>query len=222
MQIYIISSWKNQVTVESLTKILRENKHEVLSFVEKNYNLGFGHKKPENFEEWVETKDALEVFEYDTNAATKSDLVIYIGPSGMDAGVELGLAYSFNIPIIGFKAKGEQLGLMRKVVTYWIEHLDELFPLIEKIRENIIKNRDIVHLSLIKHYDIKRLKELPLDIIQTDIMNDTYAGSKLFEILEYAKVIRQNGHHLRQKVSEYASKLFEKVVKEEGINNEQR
>lgn len=135
MKIYIISSWRNLHTVEILTNLLRQKEHEVLSFIEKNYSLGDGYEKTPDFETWLTTRDAEEVFKYDVKAATKSDLVIYIGPSGMDTGVELGMAYTSGIPIIGLKAKGEQLGLMRKVITYWIEYYETIFNLIEMLEE---------------------------------------------------------------------------------------
>jgi hypothetical protein len=102
-----------------LTHFLRRKGHEVISFVEKAVvdegrdNLHF------DFEEWVNSKDGSEKFRYDTEGATKSDLVIYLGPSGTDAWAEVGAAWAAGVPIVGLWAKGEQAGLMRRMVTYW-------------------------------------------------------------------------------------------------------
>lgn len=118
MQIYIASSWKNQHAVEMMTDLLRQQGHEIRSFVENNYGEGHGADKPINFEDWVKTEQADRSFDYDTRGATESDLVVYISPSGTDAWAEVGAAWSRGIPVIGLWAKGEQSGLMRKMVAW--------------------------------------------------------------------------------------------------------
>jgi len=125
MKIYIASSWKNQHAVEMLTKMLRDMGHEVLSFVENNYGEGHGAIKPINFEEWVLTEQAINSFKYDTIGASVSELVIYISPSGTDAWAEVGIAWSNGIPIYGLWAKGEQAGLMRRMVI-WFNNYNDL------------------------------------------------------------------------------------------------
>lgn len=47
------------------------------------------------------------------------DLLIYLGPSGNDASAEMGAAWAKGVPIFGLWAKGEQLGLMRRMVHEW-------------------------------------------------------------------------------------------------------
>lgn len=126
MKIYIASSWKNQHAVEMLTSLLREKGHVVLSFVENNYGEGHSAKKLMDFEEWVLTPQADKSFKYDTDGATKSDLVIYIAPSGKDAAAEIGAAWGAGVRIIGLYAKGEDFGLMRKMVEFWFERYDQL------------------------------------------------------------------------------------------------
>ena len=125
MKIYIASSWKNQHAVEMLTDKLRERGHTVLSFVENNYGEGHGPDKPINFEEWVYTEQAANSFNYDTDGATHSDLVVYIGPSGTDAWAEVGAAWGCGVRVIGLWAKGEQAGLMRHMVE-WFRDFREL------------------------------------------------------------------------------------------------
>lgn len=131
MKIYIASSWRNQHAVEMLTAILREKGHEVLSFVENNYGEGHSYTKGMNFEEWIKTDSAQNAFRYDTNGASSSDLVIYISPSGKDAAAEVGIAWAKGIPIIGLHAKGEDFGLMRKMMTFWVDRYTKVIELVE-------------------------------------------------------------------------------------------
>lgn len=132
MTIYIASSWKNQHAVELLTDVLRRMGHGVLSFVENNHGEQCGHAavdgqgKPIPFEEWVWSERGVRSFAYDTEGACRSDLVIYIGPSGCDAWAEVALAWASAVPILGLWAKGEQVGLMRRMVTHWFDNYREL------------------------------------------------------------------------------------------------
>ena len=127
MKIYIASSWRNQHAVEMLTDLLRSLGHEVASFVEDNQFEGG------DFDEWVETNQSNDCFDYDTDGATKSDLVIYIGPSGTDAWAEVGAAWAAGVPISGLWAKGEPAGLMRKMV-YWFTDYRELLKTIKPVK----------------------------------------------------------------------------------------
>jgi len=132
MKIYIASSWKNQHAVEMLTSLLRKQGHEILSFVENQHGEMEGHKavengKPIDFEEWLLTERAEKSFIYDIDGATKSDLVIYISPSGTDAWAEVGAAFGSGVPILGLYAKGEPSGLMRKMMDEWyLNYMDIL------------------------------------------------------------------------------------------------
>ncbi len=122
MKIYIASSWKNQHAVEMLTEHLRTKGHQVLSFIERavadegRTNIKF------DFEQWIHGKDGLEKFGYDTLGATKSDLVVYIGPSGTDAWAEVGAAWGSGIRILGLWAKDEPAGLMRHMVNWFADY----------------------------------------------------------------------------------------------------
>lgn len=147
MKIYVASSWKNQHAVEMLTALLRERGHIVLSFVENNHgenpnsaNNERKSEKPVPFDEWCASPDGLRSFDYDTDGATKSDLVIYIGPSGTDAWAEVGAAWAAGVQIIGLWAKGEQIGLMRRMVV-WVEDYRELLTLIDEGAESFVADR---------------------------------------------------------------------------------
>ncbi len=134
MKIYIASSWKNQHAVEMLTSLLNDRGHQVLSFVENNY----GERKSLkglNFEEWCNSLSANQAFSYDTAGAMFSDLVIYLGPSGKDAAAEVGAAFAKGVPIVGLYAKGEDFGLMRKMVDPWLERYPDLLEHIDGLQD---------------------------------------------------------------------------------------
>lgn len=135
MKIYIASSWKNQHAVEMLTRILRDRGHEVASFVEKADNLEEEAKHGKlAFDDWVWSDCGLDKFNYDTHNAMTADLVVYISPSGTDAWAEVGAAWARNVPVVGLCAKGEQAGLMRRMVQ-WLNSIGELELLFDKIEE---------------------------------------------------------------------------------------
>jgi hypothetical protein len=127
MNIYIASSWKNQHAVEMLSTTLRQLGHHVKSFVENN---NFEHDKGIPFDEWCWSDLGTQSFNFDTDAAMNSDLVIYIGPSGCDAWAEVGAAWAAGTTVFGLISKGEQIGLMRRMVT-WFKSIGELIDAIE-------------------------------------------------------------------------------------------
>lgn len=135
MKIYIASSWKNQHGVEMLTALLREKGHEVISWIENNFGEDHNHvTKKFSFEEWVNSPESDQSFEFDTKGATESDLVIYYGPAGKDACAELGAAWAAKVPIIGLMAKGEDIGLMRKMVYQWCYRYTEVIKAVESMK----------------------------------------------------------------------------------------
>jgi len=134
VKIYIASSWRNQHAVEMLTDILRDRRHEVVSFIE----AAIKTEMKFDVEKWIESDTGLQKFDYDTSGATKSDMVIYIGPSGTDAWAEVGAAWAAGVPISGLWAKGEPAGLMRKMV-YWFTDYRELLKTIKPVKKEVSK-----------------------------------------------------------------------------------
>lgn len=139
LRIYIASSWKNVHAVEMLTALLRERGHVVLSFVENNHgenpNSAVNERageKPVPFDEWCLSADGKRSFEYDTEGATCADLVFYVGPSGTDAWAEVGAAWASGRMILGLWAKGEPVGLMRRMVI-WHETYTQLLESLDAI-----------------------------------------------------------------------------------------
>jgi len=133
MTIYIASSWKNQHAVEMLTDLLRKAGHEVLSFVEKAVSNEGRSGLKFDVEKWINSEDGFDKFIYDTNGATKSHLLIYVGPSGTDAWAEVGAAWGSGNLIYGLWAKGEPAGLMRKMMTEWFTDYKSLLIAVERL-----------------------------------------------------------------------------------------
>jgi len=128
MTIYIASSWKNQHAVEMMTTMIRKLGHKVISFVDAAVEAE-GRDLKFDIDKWIASEDGRKKFEFDTSGATTSDMVIYIGPSGTDAWAEVGAAWASGIPVIGLYAKGEQAGLMRRMVT-WVKDYREIIEAI--------------------------------------------------------------------------------------------
>lgn len=128
MKAYIAASWKHEHAVRMLTALLRGLDIEVISFVEQAAKM---EKLAQNvnrntLEEWINGPDGEAKFVFDTEGATESDLVIYIGPSGTDAWAEVGAAWASGVPVLGLWAKGEQAGLMRRMMTQWYSDHHEM------------------------------------------------------------------------------------------------
>lgn len=119
LTVYIAASWKHQHSVEMLTALLREKGHEVKSFVENNHGEA---TKGMPFDDWVFSKDGDRSFEYDTEWAGHSSLVVYIAPSGKDAAAEVGIAWASGVPVLGLYAKGEDFGLMRRLIEWHTDY----------------------------------------------------------------------------------------------------
>lgn len=139
MKIYIASSWRNAHGVELLTKELRTMGHQVSSWIENNYGEDHNHVTQKmDFETWVNSDASAQSFQFDTYGAVYCDLFIYYGPAGMDACAELGAAWATangvdvdGKKIVGLWAKGEGLGLMRKMVDQWFSRPQDLIAYID-------------------------------------------------------------------------------------------
>lgn len=131
-KIYIASSWKNVHAVELLTKELRNEGFEVISWVENNYGENHNHvTKKFDFETWVNSKESDQSFVFDTLGAGMCDIFIYVGPAGQDASAECGICYGQRlagrtIPMYGLWAKSDGFGLMRKMFDMWFERAQDL------------------------------------------------------------------------------------------------
>lgn len=130
--IYIAASWKHQHAVELLTHVLRDQGHQIISFVEHGITENGQRECDPAFdvEKWIESPDGHKKWVFDMNGAMFSDLVIYIGPSGLDAWAEVGAAHARGVPIYGLKAKGEAIGINRHMINKWFTDWRELYSMV--------------------------------------------------------------------------------------------
>ncbi len=139
MRIYIASSWKNQHAVELLTDLLEDNGHVVVSFVAaRRSEEGGTCTGPIDLDAWIASEAGRKMFHHDLDGACRSDLVIYLGPSGTDAWAEVGAAYASGVPVIGLRAKGESAGLMRRMVSRWFTDHRELLRFLDSVAEETV------------------------------------------------------------------------------------
>jgi hypothetical protein len=126
MNIYIASSWRNQHAVQLLSAELRRRGHLVASFVDEAIRReGKELDFKRDIDQWIESDAGRTKYNYDRQHAVSANIVIYIGPSGCDAWAEVGLAAGADVPILGLLSKGETIGLMRHIVT-WYRTADDL------------------------------------------------------------------------------------------------
>lgn len=159
-----------------LTTLLRDKGHEVISWIE---NCSVEGDPDFVFEKWVGTPDADHCFIFDTDGATKSDLVIYYGPAGKDACCEVGAAWASQVPVFGLYAKGEDLGLMRKMISTWClsyQHLiievDALQVDVEASKKGPLKMLGPEHEALCHGRDVGNYEEKILlnQVVSEDFM----------------------------------------------------
>lgn len=129
MKIYIASSWANVHAVEMLTKLLRDAGHEVASFVE------YGTKPDEvnkwgDFDKWVWSENGEDKFVYNVKGIINADMVIYLGPSGIDTWAEIGYAYASSKSVYGItNTLKDKVGLNRRMVV-WVDGFETLLDAI--------------------------------------------------------------------------------------------
>ena len=124
MDIYIAASWRHHVAVDLLADRLRRAGHRVFAFTEAESSEVVDAN-------WHDTPKAYKVWIADMTACQGADLVIYLGPSGVDAWAEVGAAWNNGIPIYGVWSKGEAVGLQRKMVSRWCENVQQLLLFVE-------------------------------------------------------------------------------------------
>lgn len=139
MRIYIASSWRNQHAVELLADLLEDNGHTVVSWIAEARRID-GPARFAGFdtERWIDSEAGRRRFHHDLEGACRSDVVIYLGPSGTDAWAEVGAAYASGVSVIGLLAKGEQAGLMRRMVSRWFTDYRELLRFLEEVEEEVV------------------------------------------------------------------------------------
>lgn len=90
---------------------------------------------PEQRRQWFDTEQqGGQVYAFCRDACAGADVVIYLGQSGQDAGVEVGIAAGAGVPVIGVRGPLEAPGLMlHGAVNVWCHDVQEVIYLLEEL-----------------------------------------------------------------------------------------
>lgn len=117
--LYIASSFKNFHAVQLLRDLFQAYGFIVYDWTAFTPPLP-DDMTPEERRKALDTDERGEIFSFCAEACGRVDLVIYLGQSGQDAGVEVGIAHNAGVPIFGLAGPLERTGLMlSKAVTRW-------------------------------------------------------------------------------------------------------
>lgn len=132
LTVYVASSFKHLHAVRLLNRALRQLGCEVLDWSVKATppeGLSAAQRR-----EWMDTDHGGEVFVFCEQSCRVCDLVIYLGASGQDAGVEVGIACGAGRPVLGIRGPLESPGLMLYgAVTAWVESVEEALARMEHL-----------------------------------------------------------------------------------------
>lgn len=133
MTTYIASSFRHLHAVRLLGREIRALGLTVLDWTEKATPPD--GLTPEQRRAWMDTDHGGEVFGFCEQACRNADLVIYLGSSGQDAGVEVGLAKAAGVPVLGIRGPLEAPGLMLYGAgTVWVESVEEALALLLQLK----------------------------------------------------------------------------------------
>lgn len=133
LSIYIAASFKHLHAVRLLAQELRKLGCVILDWTAKAApppGLTAAQRRI-----WMDTdQDGGQIYEFCRDACLHADLVIYLGASGQDAGVEVGLATAAGAPVLGIRGPLESPGLMlHGAVDVWTEDTAEALEIIRAL-----------------------------------------------------------------------------------------
>ncbi len=110
-KVYVASSFRNLIAVKLLNQMLRDRGYCVLDWTEKSPPLP-PHLTPEQRRAELDKDERGQIFRFCKTACGQADVVIYLGPAGQDAGVEIGMANIAGSLIYGLAGHIEAPGTM--------------------------------------------------------------------------------------------------------------
>ena len=101
LKVYIAASFRHLHAARLLGRAIRAMGYGLLDWTELA-------KPPEGLtpaerRAWMDTDHGGEVFAFCERACREADFVVYLGASGQDAGVEVGLARAWGVPVLGIR-----------------------------------------------------------------------------------------------------------------------
>lgn len=90
---------------------------------------------PAERRQWFDTEQAGgQVYSFCQDACANADLVIYLGASGQDAGVEVGMAKAHGVPVLGLRGPLEAPGLMlHGAVDKWVTQSEYVLSVVRRL-----------------------------------------------------------------------------------------
>lgn len=134
LKVYIAASFRHLHAVRLLARTMRHMGYSLLDWTELA-------KPPEGLtpaqrRAWMDTDHGGEVFAFCEKACRQADFVVYVGASGQDAGVEVGLARASGVPVLGIRGPLEAPGLMLYGAgSVWVESIEAALDLLERAAE---------------------------------------------------------------------------------------
>jgi len=135
LSIYIAASFRHLHTVHLLGSRLRDMGYYIYDWTEKGSppeGLNAAERR-----EWMDTDHGGGIFSFCAEACRKADLLIYLGASGQDAGVEVGMAHTAGLPILGIRGPLEPLGLMlHGAASIWVATTANALAILENLMKD--------------------------------------------------------------------------------------
>ena len=132
LTVYIASSFRHVHAVRLLSRELRRMGYELFDWTEKATppeGLSVQERRV-----WMDTDHGGEVYSFCAMACRAADLVIYLGASGQDAGVEVGMAQASGIPVLAVRGPLESPGLMLYgAADAWVESMDSALGILRAL-----------------------------------------------------------------------------------------
>lgn len=132
--IYLACSFRHIHAVRLLGRELKAMGYEILDWTKKaTPPEGLS---PAERRAWMDTDHGGEVYIFCEQACREADFVIYLGTSGQDAGVEVGLAKGSGVPVLCIRGPLEAPGLMLYGAgSVWLESIEEALDLLGEIKQ---------------------------------------------------------------------------------------
>ena len=158
LTVYIAASFRHVHAVRLLSRELRLMGYELFDWTEEA-------KPPEGLSAhdrriWMDTDHGGEVYSFCAMACRTADLVIYLGASGQDAGVEVGMARASDIPVLAVRGPLESPGLMLYgAADAWVESMDSALGILralpaelpdEKGEFLLLRRQDAIRTTLLR------------------------------------------------------------------------
>lgn len=129
LRAYIASSFRHLHAVRLLGREMRAQGYALLDWTE--MATPPEGLSPSERRAWMDTDHGGEVFAFCERACREADFVIYLGNSGQDAGVEVGMARAGGVPVLGIRGPLEAPGLMLYGAgSVWVETVEDALALL--------------------------------------------------------------------------------------------